>query len=38
MIGEFDFNNQVWKNISIEAKDFIRKLIVLNPDERMNID
>ena len=38
MIGGFDFNNQVWKNISIEAKDFIRKLIVLNPDERMNID
>lgn len=35
---EFNFNDNIWKRISKEAQDFISKLIVLNPKERMNFE
>ncbi|XP_035730757.1 obscurin-like isoform X6 [Vespa mandarinia] len=34
--GAWDFDDR-WKNISNEAKDFIRRLLVYNVDKRMNI-
>ncbi|XP_047356863.1 obscurin isoform X3 [Vespa velutina] len=34
--GAWDFDDR-WKNISNEAKDFIRSLLVYNVDKRMNI-
>merc|ERR1711988_1067812 len=33
--GKFSFNKTHWDHISDEAKDFIRKMLVLNPDERI---
>lgn len=34
--GAWDFDDR-WKNISNEAKDFIRSLLVYNVDKRMNV-
>lgn len=34
--GKWDFDDR-WKNISNEAQDFIRKLLVYNVDKRMDI-
>ena len=33
---KYDFNEKLWGNISNEAKDFIQKLLVLDPSQRMN--
>lgn len=33
--GKFSFPKTHWAHISDEAKDFIRKMLVLNPDERI---
>ena len=32
--GEYDFDNDYWKDVSDEAKEFIRSLLVTDPDER----
>jgi calcium-dependent protein kinase len=32
--GDYEFDDQVWKDISDEAKDFIAKLLVVQPSER----
>lgn len=36
--GEFEFHDEYWDCVSAEAKDFISKLIVVNPKNRMNCD
>jgi len=36
--GKFDFDTEVWQNVSEEAKDFITKLLVVDPTKRMNCD
>jgi len=35
MNAEYDFPEEYWKDISEDAKDFIRKLLVVSPKERM---
>jgi calcium/calmodulin-dependent protein kinase I len=35
---DFNFDAPVWQSVSNEAKDIIRKLLVKNPDERLNPD
>lgn len=35
--GYWDFNESLWKNISIEARDFIKKLLVYNATERLDV-
>jgi calcium/calmodulin-dependent protein kinase-4 len=35
---DYNFNDKIWKSISSEGVDFIQKLIVLDPHERMNFD
>jgi serine/threonine protein kinase len=35
---DYNFNDKIWKSISFEGVDFIQKLIVLDPHERMNFD
>jgi serine/threonine protein kinase len=32
--GEYDFPEEDWKNISASAKDLVRKLLVVNSNER----
>eukprot|EP00922_Rhytidocystis_sp_ex-Travisia-forbesii_P049193 GHVS01073262.1.p1 GENE.GHVS01073262.1~~GHVS01073262.1.p1 ORF type:complete len:640 (-),score=81.16 GHVS01073262.1:387-2306(-) len=32
--GKYSFNEADWKNVSMEAKDLMRHLLVYNPDER----
>ena len=32
--GVFHFSDQIWKSISSNCKDFIRKLLTYNPDDR----
>jgi calcium/calmodulin-dependent protein kinase I len=32
--ARYQFHDRYWRNISQEAKDFIRRLLTLNPDER----
>ncbi|KNE72085.1 CAMK/CAMK1 protein kinase [Allomyces macrogynus ATCC 38327] len=34
MTGKIDFNERYWKYISAEAKDFVRKLLTLDPHSR----
>jgi serine/threonine protein kinase len=36
MRADYDFDKDYWKPISDEAKDMIKKLIVLNPKDRMD--
>lgn len=36
--GRFEFRSQSWFNVSKEAKDFIKKLIVVSPFERMTAE
>jgi len=38
MSGQYDFKGKKWQTISRQAKDFIRKLLVLDPDERLDAD
>ena len=35
---EYDFNDDNWKNVSDEAKDFISKILVADPKKRMNAE
>jgi serine/threonine protein kinase len=34
MSGNYDFPNPEWKNVSDKAKDFIRKILVVDPEKR----
>lgn len=36
--GGFDFEDEVWNEISDDAKDFIKKLMVKDKSKRMTID
>ena len=36
--GEFEFHDEYWDCVSAEAKDFISKLIKVNPKERLTCD
>ena len=36
--GEYDFGAPAWAEISDEAKDLVRKLLVVNPENRLNMD
>jgi len=36
--ADYVFDEEYWGEISNDAKDFIRKLLVVNPDERMTCD
>ena len=38
MSGEFDFPSNEWKGISDSAKDLIRKLLCVEPNERVSVD
>ena len=33
---EYDFEDKYWSHVSDEAKDFVSKLLTLDPKERMN--
>jgi len=35
LLGQYDFDQPVWDSVSDQAKDFIRKLLVVKPEERM---
>lgn len=34
IIGKIDFESEAWQNVSEDAKDFIRKLLVVDPKKR----
>ncbi len=36
--GVFDFNSEEWAPISIEAKNFIKKLLEYDPSKRMSAE
>ncbi|KEP65149.1 UNVERIFIED_CONTAM: calcium-dependent protein kinase CDPK2B [Hammondia hammondi] len=36
--GKFSFNEQDWKNVSVEAKDLIRKLLTYDPAQRLTAE
>ncbi|KAG7544364.1 hypothetical protein FFLO_03243 [Filobasidium floriforme] len=38
MRGKIEFHERYWKNVSEEAKDFIKELIVLDPAQRLTAD
>jgi len=33
--ADFTFNEKYWKNVSVDAKDFIKSLIVVDPEKRL---
>lgn len=35
---KYDFDAETWKNVTPEAKDFINKLLLLDPKLRLNCD
>lgn len=35
MAGQYEFHTPYWDNISVEAKDLIKKLLVVSPQERL---
>jgi calcium-dependent protein kinase len=37
-IGKFSFSDPIWSSISDKCKDFITKLLTLNPDERVSAE
>jgi calcium-dependent protein kinase len=37
MQAQFNFKKRVWKNVSVEAKDLIRRMLVPNPKRRITI-
>jgi hypothetical protein len=36
--GQYDFRGRRWKRVSDQAKDFIKDLLVLDPDDRLKAD
>jgi calcium/calmodulin-dependent protein kinase I len=36
--GEFEFPSPYWDEISDQAKDLIKQLLIVNPSERLNAD
>ncbi|KAJ3367079.1 hypothetical protein GGF32_000141 [Allomyces javanicus] len=36
--GEYEFDPECWDEVSANAKDFVRKLLTLDPDERMTAE
>jgi len=38
MAGQYEFHSPYWDNISVQAKDLIRKLLVVNPQQRLTAD
>jgi calcium/calmodulin-dependent protein kinase I len=38
MSADFDFPEEYWDSVSGEAKDFIKKLLVVKPAERLSVD
>lgn len=36
--GDFEFPNRLWSDISEEAKDFVEKLIVVDPEKRLTAE
>ena len=34
--GQYNFNNAVWNNVSDDAKDFVKKLLTMDPAHRMS--
>jgi len=36
--GDYSFDDESWSHISSEAKDFISKLLVLDPEKRMRVE
>ena len=35
---KYDFDVETWNNVSDESKDFISRILVPNPEERMNCE
>jgi calcium/calmodulin-dependent protein kinase I len=35
---KYDFEVETWENVSAEAKDFVSKILVADPDKRMNCE
>jgi serine/threonine-protein kinase Chk2 len=36
--GIFSFRHQNWKRVSVQAKDMIKKILKVNPDDRLSLD
>ncbi|CAM9183967.1 unnamed protein product, partial [Ectocarpus fasciculatus] len=36
--GAYEFHTDYWKHISEDAKDLIRRMLVVNPDQRITVD
>lgn len=36
--GKYKFHNNFWDDISIEAKDFVRQLMCVKPEQRMSVE
>lgn len=37
-IGEYEMNPECWDEISLEARDLVQKLLIVNPQDRMTVD
>ena len=35
---KYDFETEAWENVSDAAKDLIQRILVLDPNERLNCD
>lgn len=36
--GKFNFEGQIWENISDQAKDLIKNLLAVHPHERLSLE
>ena len=36
--GEYDFSAPEWEQVSLEGRDFVQNLLVVNPEKRMASD
>ena len=36
--GDYSFENLVWEQVSDQGKDFIARLLIVDPDKRMNAE
>jgi serine/threonine protein kinase len=36
--GRYDFDSEVWQEISEEAKDLIQMMLIVDPQERVSVD